>query len=118
MEPTGEFTKRLRAARGYAGLSIEALGDAIGFSHVTMRKIETTERPTKKRELKEIAEVCGLPLAFFTADWSVLETESPEHLVRLASLEKNVEGLARIVRRLAASQGVQDDQSDEPAQGN
>lgn len=59
----------MRAARGYAGLSVSELAAAIGVGAQTIKRIEAGRRAPRKMEIWAIADVCGLPLAWFSADW-------------------------------------------------
>lgn len=69
---TDELARRLRTARAYGGFrSVEAVADAInqkGLGVKTLRNIESGTRTAQKRDIQAIAEVCGLPPEFFTAD--------------------------------------------------
>lgn len=67
-----EFGRRLRAARAYAGLSQDALGKQLKRSHVYVGEIENGERTPNDGEVYMLAESCGLPMEFFTVDWSSL----------------------------------------------
>ncbi len=63
--------RRVRAARAYGGYRrAEDLAAAIGIGRSTLLKIEKGERLPKHWELVAIAELCGLPRDFFTAEWS------------------------------------------------
>lgn len=56
--------------------SANALAERIGargLAGVTIRKIEAGTRAVRPHELREIARACGLPEAFFTVDFDVLE---------------------------------------------
>ena len=68
-----ETPKRLRAARGYAGLSGRELAKQLGVSLDTIKRMESGARALKPMEMREIARLCNLPTAFFTADFAVLE---------------------------------------------
>jgi transcriptional regulator with XRE-family HTH domain len=67
-----ELGRRLRAARELAGLhSAEELGKVInerGLSGRTIRNIEAGIRTAQRRDLRAIAEACGLPMAWFEVD--------------------------------------------------
>ncbi|HET9198215.1 MAG TPA: helix-turn-helix transcriptional regulator [Solirubrobacterales bacterium] len=73
-----ELGKRIRAARGYAGVSQEQLGEALGFAGPRMNRLENAGRKTQlspaEREgiIKTAARVTGLPAEFFTVDFSSL----------------------------------------------
>jgi transcriptional regulator with XRE-family HTH domain len=73
---------RLRAARHLAGYtSVEDLANALnqpGLKATVLRAIEREERPGRFPELREIADCCGLPVEFFTADFSKLASISGE----------------------------------------
>lgn len=71
-----EIARRVRAARLIADIrTVEELAqriDARGLGAKTIGAIERGERDAKRMELREIAEACGLPEEFFTADlWSL-----------------------------------------------
>jgi transcriptional regulator with XRE-family HTH domain len=67
-----EIRRRIRAARAYAGYSLDELADRVGFGRQTLVRIEQGERQAKRMELREIAVVCGLPYEFFTSDFDQL----------------------------------------------
>jgi transcriptional regulator with XRE-family HTH domain len=73
-----ELGKRIRAARGYGGISQEQLGEALGFAGPRMNRLENAGRKTQlslaEREgiIKTAAQVTGLPVEFFTVDFSNL----------------------------------------------
>lgn len=76
-----ETIRRIRAARGYAGLSQPALADRLGMSQDTLKRIELKHRDLKGYELdgfiRAVAEATDLPVEFFTApDFSALTTAS------------------------------------------
>lgn len=65
-----EVGKRIRAARGYSGWTrAEDLATAVGMGRTTLLKTEKGDREAKHWELVAIAELCGVPRGFFTADW-------------------------------------------------
>jgi len=66
---------RMKAARQLAGFTnVEDLAEHTGkgLRPTVLRQIEREERRGEFRELREIAEACGLPVEFFTADFSRL----------------------------------------------
>lgn len=66
-----EVAKRVRAARAYGDFArAEDLAKAIGIGRTTLLKIEKGDRAPKRWELIAIAEICGLPREFFTAEWA------------------------------------------------
>lgn len=71
-----EIARRVRAARLIADIrTVEELArriDARGLGAKTIGAIERGERTVKRMELREIAEACGLPEEFFTADLASL----------------------------------------------
>jgi transcriptional regulator with XRE-family HTH domain len=82
---------RLRALREMAGYknmrelatALKANGSTRGLGQTTLRLIERGERVVEARELQDIAELCGVPLAWFTADFSRLEeiSEPPRAVI-------------------------------------
>lgn len=82
--PTTTFTTgpRIRAARHLAGhTTVEALANAIGqrgLRTTKLRRMEREEIPSEARDLDAIAYACGLPVAWFTADFARLPEISPE----------------------------------------
>jgi len=88
---------RMRAARHLAGFSsVEALAAEIRrrgtkkLGTTTLRKIEQEQTHGDYRQLSEIAEACGLDVAWFTAD-----------LARLAEISDDPRSV--IARELAAA---------------
>jgi hypothetical protein len=78
----------MRAARQLGGLrNVQELAAAIdsrrGLGTTTLRAIEREERVAEFRELNEIAVACGLPVEFFTADFSRLHeiSEDPRSVI-------------------------------------
>ena len=87
-----EVARRIRAARGYAGLSRARLAKRIatrmsdsGFSAGTLKLWEDggTVGPVPPHKRNVVAAACGLPPAFFTADFNRLhEITGPPDLAR------------------------------------
>jgi transcriptional regulator with XRE-family HTH domain len=66
-----ELRKRVRAARGYAGLSQPELARELGISKETVKRMEAPGgRPVDR--LADIARICTLPYEFFTVDFADL----------------------------------------------
>lgn len=86
-----EVVARVRAARGYAGLSQKALGEKLGLSEATMKRIERGERGYEEMELREIARLCGVPYAWFTVPSLVQAVDGAAD----ATLAERVEALER-----------------------
>lgn len=70
-----DMPKRLRAARAYAGLTQPELADRLGVGRMTIVRGEEGEREPKRMELREIAEICGVPLAFLEHGFAALEVD-------------------------------------------
>jgi transcriptional regulator with XRE-family HTH domain len=100
---TAEETRRrrIRAARALADLTVEELADAIdakGLKAKTLGAIERGEREVRPHELRAIAEACGLPYEFFTADFNILT--APHHGSNLAERMDELEADLKELRRL------------------
>jgi transcriptional regulator with XRE-family HTH domain len=70
--PNTETARRVRAARAYAGLSVQELADAIGLGLQTIKRIEAGKRNARRYEIWAIAETCSLPRDFFDIDFGLL----------------------------------------------
>lgn len=68
------LTRRLRAARAYAGLSQPDLAAKLNTSQDTIKRIELGQRELQGYErdgfLRAVAGACGLPVEFFTEDFA------------------------------------------------
>lgn len=75
-----EWAKRVRAAAAYAGIPYNELAERLGMSDSTLRRhLAAKKRPFEQRALwQEVAEITGLPDAFFTVDFNHLEAPSAE----------------------------------------
>jgi DNA-binding XRE family transcriptional regulator len=60
---------RVRAARAAADLSREDLGQAIGLSARTVRRLEDGQRRISPQELRRIAATCHVPEWFLAHGW-------------------------------------------------
>lgn len=65
-----EAGRRVRAARAYAGLSRQSLGDACGLTLKQVRELEEgTRTVTTLRELDAVAAACAIPREFLHLGW-------------------------------------------------
>src|SRR3954453_8543251 len=71
-----EVARRVRAARAYAGLSIQELAARVGIGLQTLKRIENGRRKPSGPELLAIAEACGLPREFFDLDLDLLSNRA------------------------------------------
>lgn len=105
---------RLRALRLLAGYTnVKALANALhergtgkGLGQTSLRQMEREEIISDPRNLQEIADLCGVPLAWFSADFSRLDeiSEEPRTVIarETASVAERVEA-----RRAAKSSSHQ-----------
>lgn len=66
--------------------ALHANGNPRGLGETKLRQIERGEITPEARELQAIAEACGVPLAWFTADFSRLDEISPEPRQQIAQM--------------------------------
>lgn len=92
---SGETSRRVRAARAYAGLSVNDLANRIGLGLQTIKRIESGKRTARRFEIWAIAEACGLPREFFEMDLELLNRQAT---VMHEALSRVEERLARIER--------------------
>ena len=75
--PEFDVRRRLKAARALAGLSVKELAERLdpkdNLGERTLRKLESGESVVRPIHLREIARVLGLPYAFFTEDFAVMD---------------------------------------------
>jgi len=93
-----ELQRRLIAARNYAGLSQTEMGTL--FGGLDKRRIIEFERGSPELrdfQLRNLvagyADACKVPEAWFTADWSQLDTDNPVSSDELAQLRVALEEL-------------------------
>lgn len=71
-----EISRRMRAARAYAGLSsvkkLAAKIDEPGLGTSTLYAIEQGRRRARPRDLRAIAQACGLPDSWFEVDFGLI----------------------------------------------
>jgi transcriptional regulator with XRE-family HTH domain len=87
--PHEEMSKRVRAARAYAGLTQEDMASRLDMSPVTYKRIEQSKRPVSIPEIARIAEITGWPTEMFHLDIAqvagVAADEQKEELTQLRS---------------------------------
>jgi transcriptional regulator with XRE-family HTH domain len=97
MSSSTETARRVRAARAYAGLSVNELAGRIGLGLQTIKRIESGKRTARRFEIWAIAEACNLPREFFEVDLDLLSRRAAVLQEALARVD---ERLDRIERRL------------------
>jgi transcriptional regulator with XRE-family HTH domain len=91
---------RVRAARSYAKLSQQALGDALGLTRGIINAIEDNDdrHPLSVNEAYRIAAVCGVPVAFIIEGWGVNRPIQD----RLTDIERRLADVAKTSGELTA----------------
>jgi transcriptional regulator with XRE-family HTH domain len=92
-----EVARRVRAARAYAGLSVNELAGRIGLGLQTIKRIESGKRTARRFEVWAIAEACNLPREFFEIDLDLLSRRAAALQEALAKVDERLE---RIERRM------------------
>jgi transcriptional regulator with XRE-family HTH domain len=105
-----EIGRRIKAARALGGYtSTEGLAEAInetGLGEKTLRKMEAGERHAEPSELHAIAHACGLPDAFFYADFhQALGATPPPDARAAASIAEVTDQIAQIIRDYVGEAG-------------
>lgn len=100
--PQPEMSRRVRAARAYAGLSANELAERIGLGLQTIKRIEAGKRNPRRYEIWAIAEACALPRAFFELDFELL----CERAETLAALMERLDGRLRRIEAQTAANGA------------
>ena len=90
-----ETSRRVRAARAYAGLSVPELANRIGLGKQTIRRIEQGTRATRRFEIWAIAEACALPREFFEIDLDLLSRRASTLQDTLARVDERLDGIQR-----------------------
>lgn len=67
-----DLVRRVRAARAYAGFTLDELAERAEIGRSTLVRIEKGRAP-KQRELNAIAEACDVPRAWFSAPFEWLD---------------------------------------------
>jgi transcriptional regulator with XRE-family HTH domain len=73
---------RARAARAYADLSQAAVAEALGISHITVKRMERGAKDISMDELWSIADACGVPRAFMVEGFVNEVTELRQDFAR------------------------------------
>lgn len=119
-----EVARRVKAARGYAGLSQRQLGAELGVDAGTVKRWEKGDVQLAKR-LDTIARVCKLPLPFFTVDFDRLEeleaapSDDGDQQATLRTLNERLANVEADLAELAARERTRTTADDEtnPGQG-
>ena len=69
----GETAARLRAARGYKGLTQAQLAQRLGISVETLSRMENGKGPVSDRRRDEVGELCEVPPEFMLSGFASLE---------------------------------------------
>jgi transcriptional regulator with XRE-family HTH domain len=101
-----EQSRRYKAARVYAGLGQQDLGDALGIDRQTVGKRESGEQEAKKAEMIALAHVCDVPVAFLLGGFAALGGEPTRSELR-ERLDR-LEGSVRFLVGRAAEQPLDD----------
>lgn len=75
---------RVRAARAYADKDQSAIADVLGLSVQTVKRLERGLRDISEDEMRDIAELCDVPLAFLVHGFP----DQPLQLDQLAPLTR------------------------------
>ena len=73
-----ETAARIRAARGYSGLSQKDLAKKLGHSVETMSRIENGRRAASADETEAIARICAVPMLFMETGFALIEERGAE----------------------------------------
>lgn len=101
MSELEEVARRVRAARGYAGLQQHELGPKIGLERQSIWRMENEKREVSAGEKIAIAHVCGLPPDFFDLDraFELPLPADPKRLERLGDqVAEILAGVQALVR--------------------
>lgn len=103
---------RIRAARTLAGISSpKALAETIGGRGLGATKlyaIEQGRQPVSYREIVDIADATGLPVEFFTADFSRLDeiSENPRTVLARETAEAGQRSAERLADTPASTRSL------------
>src|SRR6476661_8134546 len=108
MSLSPEVARRVRAARAYAGLSVNELAAKIGLGLQTIKRIESGKRTARRFEIWAIAEACCLPREFFEIDLELLSRRAAALQEALARVDERLEQIERAVERTTQSPSLQE----------
>jgi transcriptional regulator with XRE-family HTH domain len=97
MTDLDQTARRVRAARAYAGLSVNALAERLGVGAQTIKRIEAGRRSARPYELWGISQICGLPREFFDGNFEAMSSEAVAVAGALARLESRLDDIERVV---------------------
>lgn len=98
--PAGdELARRVRAAAGYADMSLTEFRKATEISHGTFWRIIGGTHGLKDSEVREMARIADLPEEFFTEDFALLRRQDG------AAPDSEVPGAPTRLRRRHTPQG-------------
>jgi transcriptional regulator with XRE-family HTH domain len=98
-----EIARRVRAARAYAGLTLQEMANRVEIGRMTLIRIEREERPAKVIELNAIAEACGLPRGWFSVPFAWLDEAE---IIRVDFSDVDVPWDAGEIRRRMVAEGL------------
>lgn len=84
---------RVRAARGWRGLDLKELAEAMGYSTRNWSRVEAGEKKLDRDERERVAALCGVPVAFMEYGFKVLAEAELER--RLAQIADDLAALRR-----------------------
>jgi transcriptional regulator with XRE-family HTH domain len=105
---SAETARRVRAARAYAGLSVNDLANRIGLGLQTIKRIECGKRTARRFEIWAIAEACGLPREFFEMDLELLNRQATVMHEAMARVEERLARIERSMERNTQSLPLQE----------
>jgi transcriptional regulator with XRE-family HTH domain len=78
---------RARAARAYADMKQDAVAEALGVSHITVKRMERGAKDITMDELWAIADACGVPRSFMDSGFETVPEELRSIHARFDRLE-------------------------------
>jgi transcriptional regulator with XRE-family HTH domain len=97
-----EWARRIRAARGYAGMAVAGFADATGIPVRRLRDLEAARRQPCKEEIAAVAAACDLPVAMLTAEWRALGSAAGGLAIIAGRMSSVEDRLARVEALLGA----------------
>lgn len=107
LPPVSDYSPRIRAARGYAGLTQEGLAEALGVDVQTIKRRESSNgKEPKQGERIAIAAICGVPIEFMEQGFG--EIRRDDVLETLDGLRVTVDDLLEAVSVLIEQRQVEE----------